>query len=441
MANEHNQLPTPDMEPSSPTIEDGSSYEAQNDTPPAAAPQAEAPPAEQQAPQKYHDEKRAALHARAREARAATTTEFSGDPNDPNARYGNADQSDLGDLERQAAERFRQNQQQEVQNVTGQQPQNAAPPATSYNDAPDLDSLDPDSLNKRYKIKVDGQVKDVSLEQLLRNAQKYDAADNKFATAQRLVELAKETMRQAATPAPAASPDQRGGNPFDGPDDGNTSQQQSQINAEELANKIQIGSPAEVIEALGQLVQHMQAPQQSPNMDPEQILTTLEDHNASQELNAFAAKNREVAHPAMQSLMAEHIHTIMATDLLNAGVPREWLQQNVRNANDLTRIHKMARINRAPGVRSTGQVLDLALQAAKQQAASWLGQRPAQQPASRPQNQPAPTMQQRQDRKAALTQQPAQRRAVAPQPSQQRSEQQTRHSAFADMRRSRGQSV
>lgn len=448
MATEHNQLPTPDdsfdIEPNTETADDGGLDHSASEPAPSQPSREGAEPdqGEPQRPQRFRDDKRAQINANSRAARAATMQEFSGDLNDPNIRYGNsADMSDMGDLERQALERQQQRLAQ-VARPPQQQPQQDAP--THFDATPDLEGLDPEFRAMPLRLKVNGQDKIVSLEQLIRNAQKYDAADEKFEQAQRLVALAKDTIRQVATPAPSGSNrelETRGGNPFDGPDDGNTSQQQSQLDVEALANKIQLGNPQEVIEALGQFVQNMQASQGSQKVDPEQILTAFEDHNAVQELYAFADRNPEVAHPVMQNLMAEQINRIMATDLLNSGrYSREWMIQNIPDAAALARLHKQARISRLPGVRPTSQVLGIALQAAKQTAAQLSGQS-AQPPASRQQHQPAPTMQQRQERKASLTQQPATRRAAPASTQQSRTEQQSRYEGFLQLRRARGQSV
>jgi hypothetical protein len=133
----------------------------------------------------------------------------------------------------------------------------------------------------------------------------------------------------------------------------------------------------------------------------------------------------------------------MAEDLLKSGMSMEELRQKAVTPDALKELHKHARIQRLPSVRSTEQLLTASFKAAQdwRRGTNQPGA-PSQQQSRQP-NQVVPSMQQRIARKENLQQQPAARR-LAPaltQPSSPKSVDDARTSAIRKMREQRGLAV
>lgn len=446
MANEQNQLPTPkDIEPDTPTAEDGAG-EGGLDLRPAQQKLGDEPPAseEQREPQQWKDEKRAAIFAKSRE-RTANYREYGGDPNDASITYGddNAAADDMDDLEREAMERARQSRQKDIEKATGQT-QPAAQQQQDGEDAPYFEQLDPVLLQQKVTLKIDGKPVRVTFEEALRHRQMHGAAENRLEHAKQLARQAQELVRNA-TPAPGSpqttGQDQRRDNPFDAPPAGrNTSA--PPVDKKALIERIQIGTPEEALEAFDQILESARVSQQ-PADDTTRVLTVLEDRNSEDALKRFAEKHPEIRDETLASLVTENVRTVMATDLINAGYSPDYLRTVITSPDDLTRFHKMQRINRVPGIRSTGDVLEIALSGAKQKISELSGVlRTDQGQGQQRGTTSAPATPTRQQRKAALPAQPAQRTAVrTPAQTQQVSVEQSRANAVARIRQGRGQHV
>lgn len=423
---EQNQLTTPDVPADQVTPEDGAlAQQPIVIDAPASTPQGDGKTEDQKKPQPWRDDRRSEIFARAKEKRQTETQPFSGDPNDPTALYGSeVDMSDLGELEKEAMRRRQEAQQTATGQPQAQQPAVAKP----------LNGIDPVLLGQKVPIIVDGEVQEVSIEDLTRNYQIDRAADKRFAAAQALLRQTQEFHRQG-TPA-------MDGENFEPARQDNPDQQRQamddSVDHTELVEKIQLGSPEEARQALEQFVQA--AVGKSPAADdPRRILAALEDHNSQQAVIAFAEKNPTIAtHPAIQESAKTHIHREMAKDLLAAGFTMDQLRQQVPNAAILSQMHKQMRIDGVRGIRSTRELVDAGYQGAMAELGSLLGV-PASQGGA---NQPA-GLEQRQQRKENLQQQPAVRR-LAPSltPAQQRqTPEQARSAAVARMRQARGQAT
>ena len=427
MATEQNQLPTPkDQAPDSGTADDGGGNLPVVDTPaPAAsaAPAAE-PPAEPAKPTEWRDTAREQIFARAKEKRAAETVEFSGDITDPAVLYGsNTDQDDMGELEKEALRR----RQAAAQPAADQEPQ---PAARTLNDLP------PEVLAQKFITKVDGRDIEVTAEDLIRNFQKNSAADQRLATAQQILRQAQEFQRSHQDAGLPENPGQD-----DRQDAGDTRPHARDTSAHDvdvtaLAEKIQLGSHEEVIDALETFIATAQQ-RHVPVDDSLRVLTVLEDQNAKQTIARFAEANPLIADPVVQSTATRMIHREMALDLLAAGYSNDDLRAQADTPEKLTHLHKMARINKVRNVRNVEQITAAGYHGALNHLRGIVGQASAGAPHQ------VATMQQRQERKDSLQVQPAARRLTPtpPQAQQPRTQDQSRANAVARMRQARGQAV
>lgn len=450
MANEQNQLTTPnpqipDMEPDGPTAEDGGSDSGLRPAERRLEVGSTADEGEERAaPQQWKDEAREAIARKAKETRSAKYKPYGGDPNETNVNYG--EQEELSDLERQALDQQRRHQQGETEAATGQrQPQQRQQPsAEDEAPVPGIEELDPIYAKQKVKIKIDGRETFITVEEAMRHVQMHGAADKRFETARRMVQQAHELIEHVAPEArsPQGQQPQRRDNPFD--QQGDTSPAMSDEDRAALIEKIQLGSPQEALEAFDKMAAAMSQKTQ-PQEDAYRVLSVLEDRNSIEALNAFAAKHPEVADPDLQILVSRNMGQVMATDLLNAGYSEDWLRANVHGPEQLKDLHRRARIDRLPGVRSTSEVLEIAFAKTREKATSWTGTQarpstPGQQTQQRTTGAPARPMPNRADRKAALPAQPPQRGASRqPLPTQQVTIEQSRSDAVARMRKARGQ--
>jgi hypothetical protein len=424
---EQNQLPTSkpvDIPAEQPTFDDGGQNAPMpTPAPPPAAQQQEEDPDRESAV--WKDDKRAAIFARAKESRAQDAEPFSGDPNDPAARYGtDVDTSDMGDLEIEALRRR--------QEFLAEQGQQQAPKP--------LNGMDPALLSQAVRVKVDGEEHEVSIEELTRNYQIGLAADKRLEQAKALLQATQQFQRNQPQPGQYAEysepqeQDDAARHPDDVHDHGHTSRRKTDF--KDLVEKIQLGTPDEALEALDTFVSAA-VNKQAPVDETTRVLTALEDHNSTQAVRAFGEKNPQlVNNPALQAEATQHIYRGMAEDLLRAGYTVDQLREVAPDPRSLTQLHKEARISRLKGVRPVSDLLSAGYQGAINNLRSIFDQAA---PAVAP-NQ-APTLSQRQQRKESLQPQPAARR-LSPgltAPSQSRSIDQSRQAAVQRMRQSRGQ--
>lgn len=433
MATEQNQLQTPnDIAPDGPVADFGNI--PQGDLAPSAQPAArtvQEDSADRAEPQQWRDDKRSEIFARARERRQAETTEFSGDPNDPNALYGSdVDQSDMGELEKEALRRRKEHQQE----ITGQQPQGQQPQRT-------LNGLDPQFLAQPVPIIVDGVRYEIPIEELARDFQINRAADKRFEQAKILLAQTQQFQQNRATPAgdPGNEPSEQDAATFDqGYDENAGHTTRRSVNSKELVEKIQLGSPEEAEQALADFIDQA-VNREAPIDDTSRVLTALENANSTAAVEQFARANPQIAHPAVQAEVTREVQRNMALDLIQAGYTVEQLRQIAPSAAHLSNLHKQARIQRLQGVRTVHEILPVAYGGALENMRQLLGAPPQQQQGTTH----APTMQMRDQRKQQLQNQPVARR-LSPSvnaPSQQRTQDQSRSAAVAKMRQARGQPV
>lgn len=439
MANEQNQLPqTLDTDiPAAPaTAEDGGlSVSEGPQSPPASEPVAQ-DTTEDGVPQKWQDDKRAAIFAAARERRKAEQIgTFNGDMSDPQSQFGQYGQPN--DPTAQGEE------------DTGEP---AAPPAAPQAQAQPaqrpINGNDPDLLSRRVRTVVNGVETEISVEEAIRNYQQAEAAGQYLTQAKQILQQTKEFQRNAADPRRfAGDASEQTGQEFTEPEyvpnsmRDDTSRAKT-FDAQALAEKIQLGRPEEVMEALEAIVSSKLS-NANPAADYNRVLTVLEDQNAQQAIQTFAAANPEIHDPMLQDIATKFIHRGMAEDLLKSGMSMEELRQKAVTPDALKELHKHARIQRLPSVRSTEQLLTASFKAAQdwRRGTNQPGA-PSQQQSRQP-NQVVPSMQQRIARKEDLQQQPAARR-LAPaltQPSSPKSVDDARTSAIRKMREQRGLAV
>jgi hypothetical protein len=384
----------------------------------------------------WKDDKRAEIFARARENKRDTQYQYSGSPADPNALYGVvSDKSELGALELEAVRRQQERARQELEDVTGEpapsipsppQQQPGKPRSRAVND------LDPDFLAQPIRAIVDGQERYITVEEAVRNYQMNSAADLRLASAQAILQQAKEFQRLASTSRPNSG---YSGEEQDTDQSGNGRRQPASANARDMIEKIQLGSTEEALDAFQSLID-MQVQKPAPaGIDEATVLNVLENRTSKEAITQYAQENPEIVNdPIINDMLPKFSHREMAEDLLRTGLTMDQMRQYVQTPQDLAAMHREARSKRAPGVRSVSQIMA----AAHQRIQTWRngGVQPAQQ-----QNQQRATMQDRQQRKASLPNQPTGRK-LAPQSQQQNATQdQSRQSAVTRMRQARGQAT
>lgn len=429
MGIEQNQLPMPDLPVESTTADDGGNSAA-DFKPSSAAPQQQQETERPQQPQQWQDERRAEIFNKAREKRLSETEDFNGDPNDPDALYGaDVDQSDMGELEREALRR-REEHLGRTFNGNDQQGQRRV--------GKPLNGIDPQFLAQPVPIKVDGEERTVTIEDLVRNYQIDQAASKRLEQAKALVAQTKEFQRSQPLPGDDAEYQEPYGQDetYQG-DDSERNTSARNANIKDLVEKIQLGTPDEAAEALEEFVSS--AVNRPPPVDETtRVLTALEDINSKQAVLDFAQKNPSTNNPAVQLEFRQEIHREMARDLMNAGYTQQDLMARAPTPQALSQLHKEARINRVSGVRSVAKLMEAAHQAAMTNLRGLIEQNTGPLPRN-----PAPSMMDRQQRKERLQTQPAVRR-LSPSTTQQspnRTLDQSRSAAVARMRQARGQPV
>lgn len=460
MATEQNQLQTHDAaekafeaeQAFSPTPEDGAGTDAPVGQTGGDAPRGQDQSGEDKpdSSQHWQDDRRKEIFARAREKRLSEVADYSNDPNDPALAYGaNTDKSELGDLERQALDQ----QKRHLEQNYGQQ-QSGQQPAPARQDQPSqrkpLNGLDPQFLDQRLPIKVDGQVLEVSMEDLIRNYQIEQAAQRRLETARAVLAQSHQIPRGPAgqTSQPAAGyegpSEQDGGQYADqSNDDGNGNTSQPPLDMAQLVEKIQLGSPEEAAAALQSFVQSS-APRQAA-ADPLSEFDALQDKQSTQAVMSFVDANPQIGlNPAIQHDAIRHIHVGMAEDLKAAGFSDEELYLHCPTPQALSAFHKRARIANVKGIRPVDQLVASGFKAAVDNLRGAIGGVPGsvqpQVQQKQPQN-PAASLADRQERKNRLQNQPAARRlspGFSQTEGQARSVEQSRADAFTKMRKARG---
>lgn len=438
---EQNQPPTPnnppppaDMPADIVTADDGVGEIA---APPQTAPL----PSQQEAPDDKlemrfaTDDRRAAIYANASAKRKAETQAFSGDMNDPDLLFGvDADTSTMSPLMREAHEKRMEN----LRNLAGQpeqqeQQEQPAQQRPAIDVRPPLNGIDPARLNEMVPVIVDGREMLVPLSDTLRSYQTQAAADARLAQAKALLEQARSFQQQAVQPPPQTESRQ------EAPSERRSEHTSRQLpdNAVDLAEKIQMGSPEEVIAAVQQLAES--ASRRESGLDETtRVLTALEDIKARDAVEAIARDNPELAADMrFQALTASFIEQEQIRDLHAAGYTVDQVKGALAHPNGLALMHKYARSQRMNGVRA----VDKLLTAAHQQAVQWRGGSPAQQQTNRQPAAPAHTSPAiREQRKDTLQAQPLARR-MSPQASASsqppRSQEQSRQAGFDQIRAAR----
>lgn len=431
MLPEQNQLPTPDFPAEAPTFEDGGNA-SQSYEPPAPPPPGGQNNEEKTEATPWKDEKRGEIFARAREKRAAETQPFSGDPNDPDAIYGaEVDQDELGDLELAALQRRKEHLAEMAGQNPGQQQQQRKP----------LNGLDPQMLATPVPVKIDGQVYEVPMEDLVRDFQINRAADKRLEMAKALLAQSQEFQRTRPQPGQDAENESTGQDlSNDGQDDfdrelGHTSRRPA--NVKDLVEKIQLGTPDEAAEALEDFISSA-VNREAPVDETTRVQTALEDINAKQAVVAFAQANPHIANnPVLQQEATKVIHRNMAEDLLRAGYSMDELRELAPGPQQLTQLHKSARINGVKGVRRVSDLIAAGYQGAINNLRTLVEQTAG---PMQPQHRAA-SMEQRQQRKEGLQSQPAARRLSPSLNASQatRTQDQSRQAAVARIRQARGQ--
>ena len=378
------------------------------------------------------DDRRAAIYANASAKRKAEMQAFSGDMNDPDLLFGvDADTSTMSPLMREAHDKRMEN----LRNPAGQPGEQEQPaqqrPATDVR--PPLNGIDPAKLQEMVPVIVDGREMLVPVSDTIRSYQTQAAADARLAQAKAILEQARNIQQQAAQPPQQTefrqeAHSERSNAP---------TSRQLPDNAAELAEKIQMGSPEEVIAALQQLTDSASR-RESGLDDTTRVLSVLEDQKARETVDMFAQANPELTtDPLFQTITASFIEQEQLRDLHAAGYTVDQVKTALAKPNGLAELHRYARAQRFPGVRG----VDKLLTAAHQQAVQWRTGAPAQQQTTRQIAAPAHTSPAtREQRKEMLQSQPLARR-MSPQATaaqqQPRSQEASRQAGFDQIRAAR----
>jgi hypothetical protein len=286
----------------------------------------------------------------------------------------------------------------------------------------------------RQPVIVDGREMLVPVSDTIRSYQTQAAADARLAQAKAILEQARNIQQQAAQPPQQTefrqeAHSERSNAP---------TSRQLPDNAAELAEKIQMGSPEEVIAALQQLTDSASR-RESGLDDTTRVLSVLEDQKARETVDTFAQANPELTtDPLFQTITASFIEQEQLRDLHAAGYTVDQVKTALAKPNGLAELHRYARAQRFPGVRG----VDKLLTAAHQQAVQWRTGAPAQQQTTRQIAAPAHTSPAtREQRKEMLQSQPLARR-MSPQATaaqqQPRSQEASRQAGFDQIRAARG---
>jgi hypothetical protein len=448
--NEQNQLltPSPDVPAERPVDDTNGGQEAADFVSEAIPQQNQRDDEgdEKDTPQPYVDHKRNEIFERARRRRAEGLSEYDGNPNDPTTLYGKDTATDeLGPLEREAMRRAQGLPPQEVQQEQPEQQQPQAQQAPKKT----LNGLDPALLGQKVITRVDGEDREITVEDALRAYQMNAAADRRLAEASQILQHTKEIVAKASKPE-SRHVDEDQGQEFSQPDDYSpqsrqTRQQNEPVNAKELIEKIQLGTPDEAADALQTIIDR-QMQRVMPSDDTARVLTVLDKESAKDAILRFAQENPAIqTNDTLQAETTRMMHREMAKDLIAIGYTEADLREKLKGPEDLVELHREARITKRKGVRSPEQLLRTGYSEALTYLRSFAQALPPdpaprqQQP--RPQNQPAPALQQRQERKQSIQTQPASRRLNV-QPGQvntPRSQEQSRAAAVDRIRQARGQ--
>lgn len=417
MAKEINQLDAPkiaaDMEPDA-VVVDTATHEDAPARPESKAKAEEKKELEPAKPKQFVDETRNEIIAKARSARKSDTTEFKGSDTDPGVLFGaHADKSELAI-------------------PLGETPEAKVEPEKTK--AP-LNGIDPALLGQKVKVIVNGAEREITVEEALRNLQMNDAADQNLARSKEILRQTQEFQRTAHQP-PAGAPEKADSKQGDESGKGKPTGEPAQLDARQLAEKLQFGTTEEAAAVIQALLEK-QGPQ-APAIDVDKAVDgVLENRQTQKEVTTYVQQYPEIIDdPIFQATIVQFSHRAMAEDLLQAGLTMDQLRGAVQSPTDLTRLYREARLEGMP-VRTPQQILEVGHSGAVQ----WRTGQPLK-AAGTPTPTPRVNLQERQERKANLQLQPEQRRQpTASSNIKTVSQDQSRASRFEEMKRSRFQPV
>lgn len=292
---------------------------------------------------------------------------------------------------------------------------------------------------QKFKVKIDGQERDVTQEELIATYQKNQAADQRLAEANRMRNEATAMLQAASTKAtdgespkadPTASTEQR---------EQDSIPKGTKFDRAKLANaveKIAFGTTDEGADALENLLTSV-APQQTQSLDINSQVETALAHREYRKTSEdttrkFTEKYPSLAEdPIIQTISGELVAQEMVKDFVKAGISLDVIQRTLPTRQAVKTFYDHIVLQRPDLVRPLDQLFEAASQDARFQALAGA------------KTVPITTNLDRSDRKAMVQQQPAHRTPIAPSQSQAQpaSRDQRNSDAVARMRQARGQST
>lgn len=264
-------------------------------------------------------------------------------------------------------------------------------PAADLNVQPQqLQQQQPAQPDQMVELKVNGVTKQVPLSDLIANAQKYEAGEDRLAEAKRILEETKRLRGDAPAPEANHSPA-----PGTSPVNAQSGQDQPKLEVtpdlKEIVRAIQMGDEEEAAQALLQFQRKAAAPHDPSTLatDVAQIVQLQAEQNSS----AAAIENFRARNPEFQDPFARQIGTTMLLDEMRKdlaaaararGFSDTQIAQLTSDDASVRLMHERARAMRAEGFRS----IDTLLQTSRDAFHAWKGTpQQAQQPTAEPQNQ------------------------------------------------------
>lgn len=296
-------------------------------------------------------------------------------------------------------------------------------------------------MARKVKIKVYGEEREVSLEEVVRMAQRGEAAQKKFDEAERIRREAEEIVAGRSKPAKETgtdpAPSDRGGED----DAGNAAPAVKKgPDLRALAKALQFGDEEEAEQALRKLVDEIKegrATGTTPaGLDEEKVTELVESRLARREAASAYQRDLETVgtefptifnDPDLTYLAAQNVHRIRAQELIKAGYPDEHVNAALASADGQKRIMQVHAQEVAKGnVRPNVEIFR---EACTTVSKKFGGQTPTP---------PAPSRDKRVEEKRNLNQPPAARSARASM-GQEAPKAPTRSDIVLDMRKARGQ--
>ena len=211
---------------------------------------------------------------------------------------------------------------------------------------------------RKFRIKVRGEERELTEDELIARAQKVESADDYLAESRRLLDEAKRGRRNASS---NTEPDEGDGEPSDG---GQGSNQQDDDIADLTAalEEVQLGDPREAAERVAKIIDaRVKSGARAISLEDQisdDLSRTMRDYGVFAKANADLMKDK-----ATQGAIKELLFEEYRKDLRDAGASPDEIPED---SDHLARVHRVYRVR-------TGRLRDTTtlLEAAKKSYQDW----------------------------------------------------------------------